>query len=225
VLVFGEGDLVTYRGFTPSGGFAGGVRREGRHTLELAGRLHWNRPAAEVRDEFDRADVAGAGVEYAYRPARAVEIVAAGDWQRESYASAAAKNNHRYYAGGSVRYRGFGRRFSPEVGLTRGRRDAADDGEDFAQRELFVRVRSAATARVYVSGRYRHRLREYTIRDPARRNVGRVDRRHQLSGAVDVGLGQGVGLAVYYAWETARSTRTELDFATHLLSAGLVVRF
>ena len=120
-------------------------------------------------------------------------------------------------AGAAVRYRGFGPYFSPEIGFVAGQRDVENDAEDHSQNDMYLRVRSAVTPTIYLSGRYRHRIREYDT-------IAREDTRDQWTLAGDWRFHRFLGANVYVAIENADSTNANRAFDTETFGVGLSVR-
>jgi hypothetical protein len=224
MLVYGDVDYTSYRDFRPSGGVTAGLRREGRpHAWDVQAQVLRGRPSREVRDEFDRANALGLAVQYGYRRGD-WEPLALADVRHETYELSPAKRNDVFNAGAGVRYRGFGR-ISPEVGFRLGRRDVEDDNEDLSQREVYLRLRWAPAPPTYLSLRVRRRFRDYTIDDTGARNFGREDTRTQVVASADLRQTSRVGATVYYALEASDSTHPRGEFTSHMLAAGVVVRF
>jgi hypothetical protein len=224
---FLEGDYIRYdSGFDPSRGIGGGLRWDARpHRLDVAARYLAGRPSREVGDEFDRADVFSLDGEYAYRLNDDVELIGLAELRHESYALSPDKANDILSGGAAVRYRGFGRIFSPELGLRRGGRDVVSDNEDYDQREIYLRVRSAPSEKLYLSVRLRHRKREYSVADSGASNFGREDIRKQLAVGADWRQNDTVQWNLYYTLEDSASSRPTGDFATSMLSLGVTFRF
>ena len=221
-----EGGYTAYQDFDPSAGITAGVRLEDRpHGFDVAVQYLAGRPTREVRDEFDRADDLSLNGQYWYRIREDLELIALGELRHETLELSADKDNDVYNLGAAVRYRGFGHKFSPEVGLRLGGRDVVDDNEDMSQRELFVRLRFVPAPPFYITFRYRHRSRDYSIEDPAASNFGREDSRKQLVVTADWRRGKAMVFNLYYALEDSGSTRSTGNFNTQMLSLGVTLLF
>ena len=222
---YGHADYTRYRGFAPSTGLAAGLRSDDRPAaFELGVHYHHGRPSREVGDIVGRADDVGATAELSYRVLHDVQLSALGDVRREWYDLAPQKRNESFNVGGALRYRGW-TEFSPEVGFRWGRRDVVNDNEDLDQREIFVRFRWAPTAPLYLSLRWRHRLRDYTGEDPDRSNFGREDRRQQWTASADVKIARHWSWGLYYARESSDSTRASGVFTTQMAVVGLTLLY
>jgi hypothetical protein len=223
---FGHADGVVYRGFGPSGAVTAGLRsQDGPRSYVVALRYVRGRPTREVGDVLDRADFLGLSTEYSHRPTRHVQLTGLADLGREWYDLPTERTNAFFRAGGALRYRGFGSRFSPEAGLLWGRRDVRDDNEDASQRELFVRLRWAPSRPAYLSLGYRRRDRTYTVTDSLASNHGRRDTRHQWTLGASLRQDDRRTWSLYYARESSDSTRPAGVFATQLVGLGLTLRF
>jgi len=221
-----EGDYVVYQRFDPSRALALGVRSESRpHGYDVSVRLLNGRPSREIRDEFDRADVFALEAEYSYRATDDWEIIGFGEYRHETFDLSPDKVNDVASLGGAVRYRGFGSRFSPELGLRLGGRDVKDDNEDLSQREAYLRLRWSPSRTVYLTLRYRRRSRDYSIESPGAANFGRRDTRGQWVLTADWKRGKSLVWNLYYAFQDSDSTRPQGRFKTQMLSLGLTHRF
>lgn len=196
---------------------------DGRHGLDASLRFELDRPTLDVGDEFGQGDALLLAGEYGYRVTPDWEVKGLADVQHQAFEFVPGRTNTLAGLGGGVRYRGFGSTFSPEVGFLTGARDATDDNEDHSQTDLYVKARSAPMPRLYVSARYRHRARDYSIGSPLVSNFGREDRRNQITALAEIQLVESVALNVYYAFQDANSTLAERTFTTQLLSFGLSV--
>lgn len=223
---YAEGDYTLYHDLDPSAGIRAGVRLEERkQSFDLAVQYLANRPSREVRDEFDRADTLSVYGEYSHRVHEDFELTALAELRHETLELSADKDNDVYGLGGAVRYRGFGSKFSPEVGFRLGGRDVVDDNEDISQRELFLRLRWVPAPPFYLTCRYRHRSRDYSIADPAASNFGREDARDQLVATADWRRGKALVFNLYYALEDSDSSRSTGNFTTQMLSLGVTLLF
>jgi len=223
---FGRFELVSFSSLQAAGALGGGVRQERKeYGFVVEGGYQWNRPRFEVGDEFERADITGIDGEYSRHVTEHVEIKAMADLFHESYEIRPLKNNNLYNLGGAVRYRGFGSEFSPEIGWLRGGRNADDPNEDYAQRQFYIQVRSAALPSTYLSVRFRRRARDYSEEQPGLSNFGREDRRNQWTMYADVTATPHVVINLSYWHERAHSTRIEREFSAQALGFGVTYRF
>lgn len=214
-----------YTEYDPSWNVGGGVGWSATpHDLRGIVRYRARTPRMEVGDSLGFADVLHLGGTYQVRPIRSVQLEALADYFDESYGRNAARDNTFFDAGGAIRYRGLGYSFSPEVGGSFGSRDVRTDTEDFDQRTLWVTFRSIPTPPLYLSLRYRNRLRDYGISDPVASNFDREDRRHQITFTADLTVQENLAWTVYYSFEHANSTKPSRRFRTHYLWTGLTYR-
>jgi hypothetical protein len=207
-----------------SQGVTAGLRSSGRtHGFDIFGEYLTNRPVGDVGDLVEQADIQRVGGEYSYRLTRDWQLSALGEYQQQDFDISQGKDNTFTDFGGAIRYRGFGSAFSPEIGATFGERDADDPNEDHDQRDLFLKIRSAPADWAYLSLRYRHRTRDYTIAHPLADNFDREDTRQQWTATADFRTGQYLTWNFYYSYEDAESTRVTREFTTSLFAAGVTV--
>jgi hypothetical protein len=223
--IFLRVDLMQFASMGISPGASLGFRLDDEtHSFNVTGTYEWNRPRLEIGDAVTPANVAGLGATYSYRGIPDFQITGMGryyrDWLRDQ------PSNGRFdEIGGAVRYRGFGRAISPEVGYALGRRLTAIEGDEYEERTWFVTLRSSGVPRTYVTTRYRHRLREYTNVLPGSRNTGRVDRRHQVTTSVDVNLSQSLVWNFSLRFERALASRADRSFTTLAMGSGITMLF
>lgn len=200
----------------------GGLRWDGLVDLfDFSLRYETDRPSFEVGDTFGTADMLHVRGLYSHRIADAWELSALASHQRLDYAADDGRDSFFRSAGGAVRYRGWGYDLSPEIGAEVGKRDADDADEDNDQTDLWLKLRSAPIRPLYLSLRYRHRLRDYSVSDPAASNFRREDDRDQVVFTADWRTSDLLTWTLYYAWEDADSTNEARIFSTQLLAVGV----
>lgn len=200
----------------------GGLRWDGLvDFFQLDLRYEADRPSFEVGDTFGTADLLDLGGVYSHRIADSWELSALADHQRLDYQADDGRDSFFRSAGGAVRYRGWGYDLSPEVGVEVGERDADDANEDHDQTDLWLKLRSAPTDALYLSLRFRHRLRDYSVGDAAASNFRREDDRNQVALAADWTTSDLLTWTLYYAWEDAGSSKETRVFTTQLLAVGV----
>jgi hypothetical protein len=180
-----------------------------------------DRPVFDVGDEFDRADVLRVAGEYGWRLRDDWQVTGLAELARQEFEQTTGKDNDFLSGGAALRYRGWGSAFSPEVGAEWGKRDADDPNEDHDQRDLWIKLRSAPSERLYLSLRYRYRTRDYSIGDPGASNFGREDDRRDWTLAGDFRLLEWLGLSAYVNREDADSTNPSRVYETTLAGVGL----
>jgi len=207
-----------------SQGVTAGLRSSGRtHGFDLFGEYLTNRPTADVGELVEQADIQRVGGEYSYRLTSDLQLTALGEYQQQDFEISQGKDNTFTDFGGAVRYRGFGSAFSPEIGATFGDRDADDPNEDHSQRDLFLKIRSSPAPWAYLSLRYRHRTRDYSIGNPLAGNFDREDTRKQWVATADLRTGRILTWNFYYSYEDGESTLATREFTTSLFAAGVTV--
>lgn len=211
-----------YSEFDPSLSFLAGARWGGGiHLLEGNVSLRVRSPRIEVGDTLGFADVFLAEAKYKIRPLRELQLGVLAGFDRQIYGRSEERDNHALRIGGSGRYYGLGYLLSPEIGVAVGNRDVELDEEDYDERTLWLTLRSVPVSAVYLSLRYRARLREYRGDDPASRNFKREDDRTDLTLTVDVSLNDRWSWTAYLSYQGARSTRKSRTFKTQYLWTGL----
>ena len=211
--------------FDPSLSFTAGARLHGGIQL-LDGRVSYRTrsPRIEVGDSLGFADVLIVEGSYRLRPVRAFHVEGLVGFDRQTYGISSARDNRALELGGAIRYYGFGYEFSPEIGATFGGRDVETDQEDYDQRTLWLTLRSSLGSSLFLSVRYRHRLRDYTTADALASNFAREDVRQDVTVTVDVALSERWSVTGYFSFDDADSTKASRTFQTHYLWTGLTYR-
>lgn len=194
------------------------------HRLDLYAEYSNDRPSVDV-DIVDQADVGRLSAIYDFRGLENWQFSALGTLEQQKYAHAVANDNRFWSAGAAVRYRGFGRAFSPELGFTTGKRDVDSANESYDQDESWVRVISEPVDALYLALRYRLRRRDYTVGVPAASNFGRSDDRPQWSLVASYRTGEHLLWNLYWSREQSNSSRPGVDFTTQYVIAGVGWRF
>jgi hypothetical protein len=205
-------DLLEFqhRGLSP--GLLGGFRRvEGLHRFDASLSAQWNRPRFDTGDTPQQANILVGNASYSL-VVSSLEVAAMAEYLGESPKLRTAQDSVSRDAGVAIRYSAFRRRISAEVGVMQGTREAGDLAQGYTQETRWVAVRTSAVPRVYLSGRYRTRVRDYTIEDARSRNFGRQDQRRQLTGYVDIALWGNLVWNLSGGVEEAESTRKTSAF-------------
>lgn len=222
--VEGRAGVTAFEGLPLAGALALGARARGRRqSLESFVTANLRSPRFEVGDALEQANTVSLSADYAVLLAGGLQLGAQAETGRERYASVRRNDNELYDVGVSARYRGFGSIFSPEAGALWGGRTVKNAVEDYGQRTLFVQLRSLPRPDLYLSARYRHRLRDYETADARASNFGREDARRQVTLGATLSPPLGPAWNLYYAGEDVSSTRADRSFRTHLLTLGAVV--
>jgi hypothetical protein len=183
-----------------------------------------NRATFDVGDVVASAAVTTLSAEYSRRFGNwQPGIEATYEDQRIDVASTGLDN---YYAaaGVNVRYRGFGRRFSPEVGFVTGSRVGDDDEESYDDQSMYAQLVFIPVPRFYLSVRYRDRVRDYTTPDSLQRNFGREDDRPQWNVISTLKMTSRLTGILYYSNEDARSSLAGRDFQANVLILFVAVK-
>jgi hypothetical protein len=195
------------------------------HRFEIYLDHQLDRPTFDIGDVFDTADITSLVADYGFRFTRDWELGLQGEAQQQSFNELTIKDNDFRAAGASLRYRGFGSVFSPEIGYVAGEREVDDPTETYDQTETYVQLRSAPSDALYLSLRYRMRGRDYTTSDATAANFAREDDRDQWALTADWRMGPSLTWNVYFATEDAESTREGRDFSTQTILLGLTYGF
>lgn len=220
------GSVVDYSSLGPSPGILGRFRSPGgTHAYDAMAGYQWSRPAYEVGDLLERADIARLRAGYSYRPGSAVQLGLAGTLNHFAFEESPVNDGLLARIEGSVRFRGFGYRLSPEVGATYGTRSNDDGYQDFRERDLFARIVSVPVPWLWTSLRYRHRTRSYEVTDRTAPNFGREDRHGQWTLAAAADVTRRTRLNVYYDYLDADSDRPVRIFTSQMLTLGMTWRY
>ena len=187
-----------------------------------------NRPSFEVGDTFARADVTTLAGEYAFRFHDDWEAAGETAYQRQKYDVESDRENDYYALGGSIRYRGLGWRVTPEAGLLLSRREVRNDEQSYESLEPFVQVTylpELPDNPLWLSLRYRHRTRSYTVDDRTSRNFGRDETRPSWTFVADYRTAANVSLWAYFSNESIDSSIPGGDFEVGVLLLGITIGF
>ncbi len=222
--LYGEGGYTRYEmlGGSPEG--AVGARWIGRpHEARLRLSHRDDRPAFDLGEVVRTADVTVAAASYGHRISEDWEAGVEGQIARVRFDSVPENDSDLRAVEGRVRYRGFGYEFSPEVGVSVGRRAADDPRLESDRVRLFARVVSIPVTPLWISARYRYRSRDYSVTDPAADNFERSDTGSQwtLSAAYD--LSENLRLTLYADHLDMDSSRPDRTFTTSFVEMGLTV--
>jgi hypothetical protein len=158
--------------------FGLGARVEGalgRHRLQLDLDGRWNRPAFVLAGELATSDTSASTLTWTCRANDFVEVSSWVARAREQVTIDPRRNNREWTWGAGVRLLRGHSAFSPELGLERTDREANAPAFEYAQDRVVLRLRSALTRRIHVTGLLRWADREYThVERDDRRRLARV---------------------------------------------------
>lgn len=219
-----RGDGAEFEGFGPSVAALVGFDWSGRrHSMQATGGYQRRSPRLAVGDQTEFANTVHAAGAYGVLLPGRLQVNLLGHYY-DIYLNARGTQSQYYGGGGALRYRGFGFRFSPEVGRTQSRWLAPSASEQYGEQTQWVTLRVIPFAAVYLDARYREDVRAYTTGDRSASNFGREDTRAHWTVATDVRLTRRLWWGVYYAHEDARSTRPGRTFTTQSITSGLAYR-
>ena len=215
---------TVFDGFAPSTAIIGGFDANGTyHVLEATGGYQRRSPRLGIGDEPGFASsVYGSGSLGVKLPLQ-MQVSMLGHYY-DIYVHARAMDSRFSGAGGALRYRGFGYRFSPEVGQMRSTWSSSIASENYLELSRWVSIRATPVAPVWLHARYRRDSRQYTVPEETSSNFGRVDAREVLTLVTDIKLGGRLTWGVYYTHEDGTSTRAGRTFTTQSITTGLSYR-
>jgi hypothetical protein len=184
-----------------------------------------NRASFDIGDTVAVANVTTFGGEYSYTWNKTWQFGAEATKEKQRFNVTTNEENDYNALGASVRYRGFGYKFSPEVGFVNANRDSEDANERYDDDYWYVQLVSIPISSVYVSLEYRARERKYEIDDPTASNFRRVDDRPQWSFVGSYTFTRRVSGLLYYSRESVESSRPGRDFDSDILILSLIVGF
>lgn len=215
---------TVFDGFAPSTAVIASYDANGRyHVLEGTGGYQRRSPRLGAGDQTGFASsVYGSGA-FGLKLPLQMQLSALGHYY-DIYLHARSVDSRFSGIGGALRYRGFGYRFSPEVGEVRSTWSSPIASENYLERAQWVSVRAIPVAPVWLHARFRRDDRRYSIPDASASNFGRVDTRDVWTFASDVRLGRRLTWGVYYNREEGSSTRADRTFTTQSITSGLSYR-
>lgn len=203
-----------------------GVAHDGeRHDFNVYLDRGENRITFDVGDTTDSANVTTLAGDYTFRVTKDWDLGAEARHERQRFDVSGQRENDFNLIGGSVRYRGFGYIFMPEVGFSTGSRDVVDGDESYDENAWYVEASSAPHRRVYVSARFRLRTREYTTGNPLAENFGQDDDRHQWTLSGSYKATERLTAILYYTNEDVNRSIPGASFGTDFLLLGLAYGF
>lgn len=237
--LYAEGGFTAYDTFDPTFGVGAGVRTgPPKLRVDVGAGYDRNLPRLDLGDSFARADVARGHAEARLRLGRALELTGMGraTWQAILVPERQPDDggldprdewgNFTYLEiEGRARTRLLGRILSPEIGIGRGRpwnREASIFAYD--QTQWQVQLRSAPVPPIYLSARYRVRVRDYPRAPEGSSSSGREDRREQIALSADLWVAGRLTWNVYYTQEDAHSSLANRSFRTRALTLGVTIQ-
>ena len=208
---------------TSFGGRLGAVLDRDRHYLNGYVDHQENRPSFEVGNVFGRADATSFGVDYGFRLTPDWELGAGALLQQQSFQDETRDNDYQRL-GASVRYRGFNRYISPEIGFHSATRDVNDANESYDEDDVYLQLYSLPSDDLYLSLRYLHRDRSYSTGDVDHRNFGRAEDRGSWTLVVDWTQTARLSWLLYASTEDVDASRPGGDFGTGVILFGPKLR-
>jgi hypothetical protein len=225
---YGHADYQHYTSIDRDNSYGGGVGMNYNgdvHSFGAYVERGENRASFDVGDQTAIANITTFGADYTYRVTRDWDLKADASFDKQRFSLETGNESDGQAFGASVRYRGFGRIFSPRVGYVAGTRDAVNPNDSYDDTYWYLQVISVPHPNVYLSARYRDRLRDYSTNDVTSSSFGREDQRTQWMLSANYRLTTHVGLSAYYATEATDSSRVGRDFDTDFLLVGVTFGF
>lgn len=224
--LYSEAGYTRYETLGGSVSVVGGIRLVGRpHAAHLRVIHLVDRPARDIGDVVRKADITRANGEYSYRVAGDWELGVEGQVARVVFDSLPGNDSDIYGVGGSLRYRGFGYRFSPEVGGLRAWRTADAPNQEYTRDYLYARLIAIPVDPLWTSVRYRFRVRDYTTEITTFNNFGRTDEGSQWTFIASLRASSRFSFTVYYDFLDMDSSVPQRIFTTQTLIAGVEVHY
>jgi hypothetical protein len=223
--VFGDLNYLDYnRDLDGSWSVTGGVQgKSGPHGTRIVARYRDDVPNAETGNGIRSADVYALHGLYSNRFSKSWQYNILGDFQRQVVKD--SPNDKLYLGGAALRYRGWGSIFSPEVGFKYGERHSDSDNNEHDQWDMWLKVRSSPTPKLYLSSRVRYRKRDYDTSTLTDSNFHRDDDRWQFTAGADYKFDDTFSVDAYYAYQDADSSRKTRTFETNVFTVGAKMRF
>jgi hypothetical protein len=217
---FQDADILT----SPT--YSLGLRADGeRHRFDAAFRYLENRESLDIDDLAEPSDIHTYYGAYSLRFAEEWEWALEGELRDQRFPEPRQFDDSKLYSGStSIRYRGFGRRFSPEIGYESRRREAVDPHDDYDETMPWIKLRFSPFDRLTASLRFRDRRREYSTGDSDDSNFGRVDERDEWTLRADWVVARRLALNLEADWLTSDSTRESRNFTASTLVLGTTVK-
>ena len=221
---------VSTRKFDRSGiGTSYGARVGINHPGEVHQYRVWvdqrmNAPSFDVGNTYGQADTTTLAGEYSYLLSKTWQFGVEGDYDRQSFGNH-NRNNSGTELGTSVRYRGFGYKFTPQVGVYTGNRRINLATENYNEKGWFLQAEVIPKPWLYLSARYTTRARDYTTNLATSTNFGRNEDHPQLALIVSLKSSPRLSWLIYYSNEDVTSSRAGNNFRDSLLLVGPQYRF
>lgn len=222
---YGQLEYLTYSDIDRESSYGGrvGISHSDRvHTLEAFLDRAENRAAFDVGNRTAMANITTLNAEYGYRLNDLWQLGAEGTWEAQRFDVESDKENDYTALGASVRYRGFGYRFSPRIGYVVGQREVDNNADSYDDSYWYFQLSGMPTDKIYLSARYRGRDRSYS---PVIGQLRREDDRAQWTAFANYRATQRLGLSMYYSQEATSSNLADHDFDTSFLVLGLTFYF
>ena len=216
-------DFYQFQQLGSSPGLLAGVGRvQGANQFDLSVFSQWHRPRFDYGDKLEQANLLGTSASYSVRVVSPLEVVALGEYSRDSLKINSSLHGTTYEAGAAVRVRALRRSVSAEAGVLQGA-STLNDMRQYINETAYVALRTSAIPRTYLSVRYRNRLREYTTDDVRSSSFGRQDRRRQVTAYLDLKLWGNLMWNLSGGLDQAKSTKPGSSFRSRQFGTTLSV--
>lgn len=204
-------------------GLRAGVRHDdAKQSFDVFVDRGLHRAAFDVGDRTAIATITTLSGDYAYNVTKEWQLGAEALQERQRFDVETNQKNNYTRGGLSIRFRGWGYKFSPRVGYVVGHRDVASGVDSYHERYPYLQVISMPIPAVYLSVSYRPRKRTYDeVTNPLLHSVDRP----QWSGFGSYRFTKSLTGTVYYSREKSKSPVAYRNFETSFLMVGATVHF
>ena len=213
------------QGIDPSTDVFFGTRgSHGSHSVDAGINYQIDRPNSDTGNGVRTADNLILRGEYGYNITAAWKFSLLADYQDQDVATG-GDDNQLYLVGGAIRFNGWKRKFSPEIGYKIGQRNSDDPSNDNDQWQTWLKVRSQVTHKLYLSARFRYGERDYTVSNTTSSNFNREDERRQWTLGANYNITKMFSVDFYYANLDADSTKSSRVFDSETFMLGIKAAF
>lgn len=223
--VYGEASAMKYTNITREKpyGLRAGVRKEdNRQAYEIFVDRGMHRQAFDVGNHTAIGTITTIAGEYTFNVVPKWELGAEALQEQQKFDVESTQANHYNRGGLSLRYKGFGYKFSPRVGYIVARRNVENRVDSYNEHYPYIQIITMPINRIYASVSYSIRQLHYTnVTDRSLEEVSRP----QLTAFAAYRFNKTVSGTVYYSHENSHSPVSYRNFSTSFLIFGANVRF
>lgn len=224
--VYGEATTMKFTNLDrarPWGGRIGVSHDDTVQRLQAYADYGAHRAAFDVGGRTAFGTITTFDVDYSRRVARDWQPGIEGQHQRQTFDVNSDRANTYNRAGVTLRYRGFGWRFTPRIGYDAGHRSVANGFDSYHEHAWFADVEGAPLDRVYAALGYRAASRNYASA-PAAEDRGH-ENRPNWNGYVNYKFTPQVGGLIYFSRDANHSSVSSRSFNTSFILLGATLHF